>query len=893
MRENHRVALYGMGGVGKTQIALEYVYSNRKYYDRIYWIRAVDEVSMFADFEKISKTARLYTSSDLRPAETAERVKTWLEQEISWLVVFDNLDNIETVNGFLPENGPKKHTLITTRNPNSSLIPAIGIEVPFLERGEAIELLRILSEVSVPLDSEEMEEAYKIVDELGCLPLAIEQAAAYVREITATFVGFLENYALNRKELLEREPLMQGNRPYKTMSVTATLLMSFKVIQGTSPRVAQAAQLFRLLAFLNPDGILIKFLQSGSDGLENGLKALLLNKNESLAKALVELEKLSLIKWDRKNKMLLVHRLVQTVVKEEMLKSELTSNLSAIIDLCDQAFPQQLTSHTRDLCREYQGQVVEPLSRITDFKTEKTANIKRRVAKFLLDEGKYKDSERLLLQAVQIGHDLWDNEHPVTLGCMDNLALAYIKLGKTQQAIDRCKELLEIYTRTFGAGHIQLADILNKLGNAYFDQGDYLAAMLHFKQALELTNQEFGDGHFKSAHIINNIGNVYKVQKDYASAKECYEKALSLIEREFGNDHIELVYTLNNIGTVCNATGKCKEAFSYYRRALEIVDREYGVDHVRSAEILQNLGNVSYWLEQYEDAKSYSKRSVNIFNRVFGDGHIKSAEPLKNLANVDFWQERYDEAFSSYQLALKILDREWGINDFRTVGTINSLAAVCILQNRYNEAILYYQRALAILNLKWSVDHIKTVETISKLGDLCYSQQLYDEAMSYYQRALRILNRERGEDDIKTADTICNIGKVFYSQQSCKDALSCIERADNIYQRFGKERSFEFISTLTDIARSYLIQGDEEKAITIYERAVKVSNPNATTIQELEHEVVVCDGCSADPLKGYRYKCCNCEDYDLCGICFEQRLDIHPIHTFLQIPSSKFNLELK
>ena len=121
---NHRVALYGMGGVGKTQCAIEYVYASVSDYERIYWITAVDQTSLLSGYQEIAKAAALPNFQQATPSEIAEIVISWLKREQSWLLVFDNLDDIEVINGLLPDNAPKKHTLITTRNPHTMGIPA-------------------------------------------------------------------------------------------------------------------------------------------------------------------------------------------------------------------------------------------------------------------------------------------------------------------------------------------------------------------------------------------------------------------------------------------------------------------------------------------------------------------------------------------------------------------------------------------------------------------------------------------------------------------------------------------------------------------------------------------------------------------------------------------------
>ena len=422
-----------MGGIGKTQCALGYVYANRDVYDRIYWISAVDRTSLLSGYQTIAKAARLHSLQNTSPVEIANGVLLWLRQQPSWLLVIDNLDDIKIANGLLPENGSQKHTIITTRNPNAEGIPAEPLEVPLLDPNDSIDLLSTLSKIIVQPDSPEEHQAAEIVQKLGYLPLAIEQAAAYVREVTADFSAFLEEYERNHKKLHMWVPA--GNRQYPN-SIATTWSMSFNLLQK------YPIKLLRLFSFLNPDGILIAFLVSGAEALEDDLRHIIFDQIE-MATALLELEKFSLIKWDRPNKSITIHRLVQMVVSDEMSDEESRSTITNIIDLFTQAFPKFTTNETRSLCRTYQGQIVEPLLRMKTIRTSKSALIRRRVGEFLREDGKYDDSEKLLLQAVEIYTSLLGTENSETLFAMHNLALTYQAQGRNADAARIQEEVLE------------------------------------------------------------------------------------------------------------------------------------------------------------------------------------------------------------------------------------------------------------------------------------------------------------------------------------------------------------------------------------------------------------------------------------------------------------------
>ena len=304
---NHRIALHGMGGVGKTQCALEYVYANRTTYERIYWISAVNQSSLISDYQKIAKMSDVSVPRNASPLEIAQVALIWLHTKRSWLIVIDNLDDVSVAKGFLPENGLEKHTLITTRNPFTTDIPAEPLEVTILEEGDSIDLF--LSLAKVDTSSESSQQAAEIVKELGYLPLAINQAAAYVRQVTGDLVTYFQEYCQNRRDIY-KWPFNSRDYPH---SVSTTWSMSFKVLRDGHQ---QAIWLLQLFAFLNPDGILIPFLQKGASVFSK-LQPALQNLSE-LAKALIELEKFSLIKWDRSHKSVSIHRLMQRVVKDDM-----------------------------------------------------------------------------------------------------------------------------------------------------------------------------------------------------------------------------------------------------------------------------------------------------------------------------------------------------------------------------------------------------------------------------------------------------------------------------------------------------------------------------------------------------------------------------------------------
>ena len=375
---NHRVALHGLGGIGKTQLALEYAYTYKDDYERIYWISGISEASLVSGFQEISKRAKCQPKgTEVMPSETAKQVLEWLNSQDSCLLVVDNLDEIEVIDGYLPSPSPGRHTLITTRNPFSDQIPAEGLQVEELEDNDAVDLLLLRSGMRMATDKATARlEAAEIVKELGYLPLAIEQAAAYIREVLTDVSKFLPLYSKDRKKHLDRTS--KANRNYYSKSVGTTWRMSFTQIAENNP---DAQLLLQLLSFLNPDGILTDFIELGASGLPDKLKDVVTDAGR-FYEALSEIERFSLIAQQSDSKSgqriivhhgnaISIHRLVQIVIQDEMSEDTLQEMWEVVISLCNASFPSEITDYNLSQCRQYQNQVLLPLSTAPLMKSKK------------------------------------------------------------------------------------------------------------------------------------------------------------------------------------------------------------------------------------------------------------------------------------------------------------------------------------------------------------------------------------------------------------------------------------------------------------------------------------------------------------------------------------------
>lgn len=267
-RHHHRIVLYGLGGVGKTRIAIEYCYESQleDEYKYVFWINGDDRDRLLSGFRKIAERIKILSNIDGQPPEkTAKMVLEWFRIHSDWLLIIDNLNDHSVIDGYLPTSTAGQGDLIiTTRNAHTHLIPAQAIEVPPINTDDAIDLLLEKAGMDVTIEPEIQPEAERIVYELGNLPLAIEIAAAHIDNS-----GNIDSYLNVFHETTLSLPQDINDKSERTI---ATL---FAVSLPSLRAKENSLELMHLLAFLETDEVLVEFLAAGASVLGEKWHAIL------------------------------------------------------------------------------------------------------------------------------------------------------------------------------------------------------------------------------------------------------------------------------------------------------------------------------------------------------------------------------------------------------------------------------------------------------------------------------------------------------------------------------------------------------------------------------------------------------------------------------------------
>ena len=308
-----RAALSGLGGIGKTQTALEYAYRHQSEYDHVFWVRAEQETELITGYGAMAKAIQIPGHQQEDQQAVVALMKQWLAKNDRWLLVFDNADDLRQLRPYLPTtNG---HILLTTR------AQALGdlaekVEVTRMDADEGALLLlrraKMIADTAALAAASEADQtlARTRTTEMDGLPLALDQAGAYIEEQVLSLEEYLELFRTEKAELLKERGQLGPDHP----SVTVTFKLAFEKVAAAS---ATAADLVRACAFLAPDAIPEEIFSEGAEAFGEPLNTLAESKL-ALSQAIAEAARFSLISRNPQAKTLTIHRLVQEVLRSAM-----------------------------------------------------------------------------------------------------------------------------------------------------------------------------------------------------------------------------------------------------------------------------------------------------------------------------------------------------------------------------------------------------------------------------------------------------------------------------------------------------------------------------------------------------------------------------------------------
>jgi tetratricopeptide (TPR) repeat protein len=651
-------AISGLGGIGKTQMAVEYAYRYRDSYQFVLWVQTNDHETLLTNFVALARLLNLPEKDAREQQMVVHALKQWFETHTDWLLIFDNADDLAMVRDYIPER-TKGHTLLTTRAQAMSGL-ARKIELDTMEPEEGTELLlRRASIISkdTTLESASTTDraaALDIVRVMGGLPLALDQAGAYIEETNESVSNYLTMYQQQRAELLR---LRGGLVPDHPDSVATTWSLAFERVERVNPA---AIELMRFCAFLAPDAIPEELIIEGAPNLGPILQPVVANRSR-LNAAIAELLKYSLIRRDSSTHTLIIHRLVQAVIKDEMDEETQRHWAQRAVQATRQVFPfNESPPWLRSQLYLPHALVCEDLIKEWDLTLDEAATLLNIVGWYLKNRGQYREAEPLMRYALTVGENLYGRDHPNTDFLLNNLAVLYFGQGKYEEAEPLYQRVLTITEKVLGPEHRDTASTLNNLATLFRNQGKDDEAEPLFQRALAIKEKALGPEHPSTASTLNNLATLYANQGKYEEAEPLFQRALVIREKVLGPEHPDTAATLDNLAILYKDQGKDDKAEPLFQRALAIEEKVLGREHHSTADTLNNLALLYMNQGKDDEAQPLLQRALAIKEKALGREHRSTAATLNNLATLYTKQGKYNEAEPLYQRALAIYEKALG-----------------------------------------------------------------------------------------------------------------------------------------------------------------------------------------------------------------------------------------
>ncbi len=699
-------AISGLGGIGKTQIAVEYAYQHRQDYQAVLWTLADTRESLISGYVEMARRLNLPEKDEQDQQLVVKAVQEWLKQQRRWLLIFDNADDLTLAREFFPPiyGG---HIVLTTRAQALGRV-AQRIEVDTLDQEVgALLLLRRAGLVGLhaSLDAalpSDITLAKVITQELGGLPLALDQAGAYIEETLCGLAGYQRLYQVRRTELLRRRGGVIADHPE---SVATTWSLSFEQVEQRNPA---AADLLRLCAFLAPDAIPEELLTQGAEGLGDVLAPVVTDAYQ-LDQAITALLAFSFISRDPQTQALTVHRLVQVVLRDSMPAETQRQWMQRAVKAVNAAFPTGEFT-TWPVCERLlpHALVCSTWIEREELEVPEEAYLLNQAGHYLIERGRYEEAEPLLKLALATRERLLGAEHQDIAGYLNNLATLYERRGKYEEAESLLERALTMKEQQLGVEHLSTLGTLNNLATLYQKQGKYEIAESFFERVLVAREKQLGAEHPATAASLNNLASMYVLQGRYAEAEPLFKRALVIKEQQLGTDHPDTVGSLDNLAVVYQEQGNYTEAELLFQRALATRERQLGAEHPDAAMSMNNLAVLYVRQGRYAEAEPLFQQALAIRERQLGAEHPDTITSLHDLAALYVQQERFEKAEPLFQRALAIRERQLGAEHPDTTTSMHNLAVLYVRQGRYAEAEPLFQRALAIRERQLGAEHPRT-----------------------------------------------------------------------------------------------------------------------------------------------------------------------------------------
>jgi tetratricopeptide (TPR) repeat protein len=654
----------GLGGLGKTQLAVEYAWRfSAEYPNGVIWLTADQDIP--------AQLTRLAVEAKWVASESEHKVKLDIAQHrirsySDCLIIFDNVEDLATIEPYLPLPSAQPHLLATSRTEQRGFIP---VPLNILDEEQSLALLASEAD-RFPVGEKEMHAAREIARELGGLPLALEMAGAYLLYRPVQWQDYWELLRNNPKAALP---------PQRLASFTGHEADLFATLRIQEEVFADEPLLKEILDALT---------WSGSAAMGSSLLGAVLSVEETnLLGALSLGVKLRLLERSAEAHRYSLHRLVRKVRQEDHPLTEDPNWVEEVCrrlgdwffarrqDFADLATFEAEIDHLQKW-REQARQLGSPqASRLTWL-----------LAYPPFHRGQYAESQQWLDQALALFEAEGKSDPELEAWLWSDLGTIASCRRRQKDELEFHERALAVRRKSLGEEHPDIALSLSGIGAYYYDIGDSEKALDLFSRALIIRRKALGGEHPETAASLDYIGDVYQSRGDLDKGLDFYAQALIIRRKAFSDEHPETATSFTKIGGIYFNRGNFDEALDFASQALIIRRKVLGSEHPETAKSLHNIGIVHRKKGDLDEALDFFTQALAIQLKVLGEDHPDTAKSLHEIGKAYFNNGDLKQALAFGEQSLKVRREVLGTFNIGTIASATNVADTLKALGRRQEA---------------------------------------------------------------------------------------------------------------------------------------------------------------------------------------------------------------